>query len=176
MARQERYHWVGVNTYAKLKGVSVRTARRQLASNSNAHKTSKGWRIAITNSQYAKATGKSPRTTRRTGILATSPSDLRLEAQLPQPPSREKKLVPTNVRPEKIVLGSGYQYQGWAIIRFVNSGDTIRVYSSRIPSPSALTYKQLDLAIRRDIYDRFMRSPIEILKTGILLSRCYRSS
>jgi hypothetical protein len=174
---QQRYHWANTKEYAKLHGISERSARRKIVQAAGAQKTGRGWRVPITNAEYARATGKAARTTRRQGILAEGPTDAQLQANLPGVSKRtaSRTIVPTRINPGAIVHPIyGYQYQGWAIIRFQSSRDTIKVYSSRLPSPTAFTLVDLDLAIREDIEDRFMRSPIEILKTGPVLAHCYR--
>ena len=179
MAQQRRYHWATTEQYAKLHGISVRTARRRIVSAAGAEKTGRGWRVPVTNAEYARVTGKAERTTRRTGILAEGPTDAQLRATLPGVSHRTaaRTLVPTIVNPGAIVHPTWkYQYQGWAIIQFLSSMDTIKVYSSRLPSPTAFTLVDLDLAIREDIEDRFMRSPIQILRTGPVLKHCYRRS
>jgi hypothetical protein len=178
MAKQ-RYHWATTEQYAKLHGISVRTARRRIVNAAGAEKTGRGWRVPITNAEYAGITGKSARTTRRTGILAEGPTDAQLQATLPgvSRKTASRTYVPTYVNPGAIVHPvRKYQYQGWAIIRFLSSQDTIKVYSSRLPSPTPFTLVDLDLAIREDIEDRFMRSPIQILRTGPVLKHCYRRS
>jgi hypothetical protein len=84
-------------------------------------------------------------------------------------------MVPTRVNPGAMVHPSwNYQYQGWAIIQFQSSLDTIKVYTSVLPSSTPFTLVDLDLAIREDIERRFMRSPIKILRTGPVLKHCYR--
>lgn len=74
---QPRYHnIVSTAEYARLHGISVRTARRRLASDSNAVKSGRGYKVSIPSTTYAKLAGISPKAARKLGVKTESPRDL----------------------------------------------------------------------------------------------------
>lgn len=79
-----RYHnVVTTSEYAKLHGISMRTARRQLASNPNAVKTGRGYKIAIPSTTYARLAGISAKSARKTATKVSEPTQLIVAAMSP---------------------------------------------------------------------------------------------
>ena len=75
--RLKVYVPVGTTEYAKLWGISQRTARRRLAAMPGAVKIGTRWTVPIPATTYARHKGISPTTARRKGIRAATPIDAR---------------------------------------------------------------------------------------------------
>ena len=73
MASSRYHNIVTGKEYARLHGISERTARRRLAKDSNAINTGKGYKVAIPSTTYAKLAGISPATARRRGTSNSDP-------------------------------------------------------------------------------------------------------
>lgn len=71
---QPRYHNVISSAeYARLNGISERTARRRLANNVNAVKTGRGYKVAVPSTVYARQKGISPTAARKSGTRSADP-------------------------------------------------------------------------------------------------------
>jgi hypothetical protein len=160
-----RYFNIGTTTdYAKVHGISLRTARRRLAADPNAVKSGRGWRIALPSTTFAKVRGISTKKARREGTRTDNPSEVVKGKTAPS----QRGLVPWTQIPARLMRNPRshpYQYQGAATVVFLASGDTRTVYTENLDSSQPLTYKRLDEEIRKWIQRRFGKSPIEIIRT-----------
>lgn len=74
---------VGTTEYAKLWGVSQRTARRRLAAMPGAVKVGTGWKVPVLATDYAKRKGISAKAARSKGLRAATPNDAGLQISGP---------------------------------------------------------------------------------------------
>lgn len=74
---------VGTSEYAKLWGISQRTARRRLAAMPGAVKIGTGWKAPVAATTYAQRKGISAKAARAKGIRAATPNDAGLQVGLP---------------------------------------------------------------------------------------------
>jgi hypothetical protein len=76
MSRSQYHNIVTATEYARLHGISARTARRRLAGNPHAVRTGRGYSVAIPSTEYAKLAGISPSSARKQGVKNEHPTDL----------------------------------------------------------------------------------------------------
>lgn len=169
MARAVNWVLAGIDVLARSLGVSARTARRKAAAMPGAVKTGGGWIVPMRVSEYARGAGVSERTARRRAVAkAASPTAPAVQAHVPRAPSGRgpiktsfsKRMVNSRLWP--------YQYQGFAWIMFLASGDIIQWFSGVIVSKTALTWRAIDSAIRSEARKVFGSSPMKILNTGLV--------
>jgi hypothetical protein len=174
----ERYWTVGTaKDYAKLHGISVRTAQKRMAAQPGGYKTGRGWRIPMLSTDYAKATGISTKQARAKGVKASGPTDLSIKAKI-LPPLTSRRIVPwTQVTPDRMfglgkLSSAQYQYQGAAIVLFKISGAVDVFYTPIITSPTPLTYGRLDVLIRKAVGILLgPTSPYTILSTAVVRAK-----
>lgn len=169
MARAVNWVLAGIDVLARALGVSARTARRRAADMPGAVKGPKGWTVPVSTAVYARGAGVSERTARRRAVAkAVSPTDPAVQSQMPAR-TYGKGPVPTTFSSRMVSRRVwGYQYQGWAWLRFVTSGDIIRWFTGIIVSKVPMTWTQLDAAIRREVGQVFGNSPVRIMSTGLV--------
>ncbi len=170
MARAISWVLGTVDQLARALGISPRTARRRAADRAGAQKIGRTWVIPLTAAEYAAAEGVSIRTARRATAVARSAADPLVQSAMPTnlvgrqvPHQRGGRMVNPRIWP--------YQYQGYAWLRFVASGEVIRWFTGIIVSKVKMSTAALRSAIRAEVDAVFSSSPVAVLEVGYVYAR-----
>lgn len=172
MARAVNWVLGSVAQMAAALGKSARTVRRLAAEGliPGAVRGPRGWILPMTTRQYATGAGVSERTARRRAVArATTPTAPEVQSAVPVRVPAGRGPVPT-VKGKRMINPRiwPYQYQGFAWLRFVASGDIIKWFSSTIPSRVAMTWRQIESAVRAEVSVVFGNSPVRIMQVGLV--------
>ena len=166
-----KYLLAGVRLLARALGISERAARRRAASMPGAQKVGGAWIVPVDTDTYARGAGVSKRTAQRRGTAAASPVDPAIQSQMPTGLPTRGGLKHSRVDGRKMINPRiwPFQYQGFAWVRFLASGDIAQKFSSTIVSRVRLTVAAFRKMVLSDITARFgSTSPYQVISIGMV--------
>lgn len=154
-------------------GISQRTARRRIADMPGAVRTARGWLAPVPVKTYAAGAGVSERTARRRAVaVARSATDPQVKAAMPTGMPARGQVKHTRVDKPPRLPGRRYEYQGYAWLKRVTSGDVFQFFTSVFFSSVKLTAQRLSQLIRDEVGRTFKTtSPVRILSVGLVYAR-----
>ena len=167
--------WVlaNVKILSKALGISERTARRRIADLPGAVRTARGWVAPVTVKQYAAGAGVSERTARRRAVaVAPSATDPRVKAAMPTGMPEGGQVRHTRVDQRPRIPGRRFEYQGYAWLRRITSGDVFQFFTAVMFSSVKLTAARLRTLVKAEVERTFKStSPVRIMSIGLVYAR-----